>query len=322
MSTPTALSPDTPILLIGAGYIAAEYIKALHALGMRNITVLARGTDRAHALKEQYGLCAAHGGGESTLPSLLADAAAVIVAPSIEVLPTFAALLAEASHPRVLLEKPAFLSSHDLEDFRTRYGGWECAVALNRLFYPSVRMLAERIAQEGIRSATFSFTEWLHRIEPNDYTRQALARWGLSNCIHVISTAFHLIGLPAQLHARQEQGEGIAWHPAGTIFTGAGISSHGTPFTYHSDWGSAGRWSIEIYNNRGAYSLCPMEGLSFKPKGSVTSEGLLPVWNGDTKCGFEAMLAGFLSGQDYFSLSQLSPHLEAIEAMFGYSHTP
>jgi predicted dehydrogenase len=316
-----ATSPETRVLLIGAGFIAAEYVKTLHALGVRNITVLARTESRAYALKEQYTLAAAHGGGEAMLPQLLPDADAVIVATSIEALPAYAALLAEANHPRVLLEKPAFLSAAALQAFQARYPRWDCAVALNRLYYPSVRLLATHMAAEGTRSASFSFTEWVHRIDPKDYTPNVLVRWGLSNCIHVIATAFWLIGLPQPKALQAHQGgmDEIPWHPAGSIFTGAGLSIRNIPFTYHSDWGSAGRWMLDVRTPRGAYALCPMEGLFFTPKGSVTPEPLLPVWAGETKCGFEAMLYGFLTGEDRFLLSQLPPYLTAIETIFGYS---
>lgn len=312
-----APSPDTRLLLIGAGFIAQEYIKALHTLGLRRITILSRGEARVRALVERYGV-EAYGGGEAELSRMLPDADAVIVGASIEVLPTYAEALAAANHPRVLMEKPLFLSTDALDAFMARHPAWDCAIALNRLFYPSVHMLRAKLEEERLRSAQFTFTEWVHRINPQDYTPHALARWGMSNCIHVISTVFALIGLPASLHAEQRGAGDIAWHPSGSIYAGSGMSANGIPFSYHADWNSAGRWSISLYTDKGAYSLYPMEGLAFTPRGSVQPAPVMPVWEGEVKCGFEPMLRAFLTGGDMLRLTELRPHLAAVEQMFGY----
>ena len=50
---------------------------------------------------------------------------------------------------------------------------------------------------------------------------------------------------------------------------GCGKTTQDIPFTYHSDWNSAGRWSIEVFTNEGKYVLCPLEKLQFQEKGSI-----------------------------------------------------
>ena len=315
----SAPSPDKlRILIIGAGFIAREYVKALQAMGCTQIGILSRSEASAAKLAGEYGLSASYGGGEEALTPLLSQYDAFIVAVSIETLPRYAELLAAAGAPRVLLEKPCFLSSAELEDFLKRHPSWPASIALNRLYYPSVARLREVIASEGITSADFSFTEWTHRIIPADYTARALTRWGLSNCIHVISTVFDLIGLPAQMHTAQHGPNHVAWHPSASIFTGHGQSERGAPFSYQADWTSAGRWWVTIRTPRGAYKLCPMEGAEFTPMNSVRAEEFVPVWSGEVKCGFTPMLEAWLAG-DGFTLPQLLPHLKSIESIFGYA---
>lgn len=306
------------ILLIGAGNIANEYAKALTAIGHHDIGVLSRRLESAQDLATRHGLHAAYGGGEAALPALLDQYDAFIVGTPIDTLQPYAELLAAAGKNHVLIEKPSFLYSSDLESFLSRYPSWNATVALNRLHYPSVQKLREHLATETITSAEFSFTEWVHRIDTSLFSPLVLERWGLSNCIHVIATAFELIGLPATLHAAQHGAGDTPWHPHGSVFSGSGVSVNAVPFTYLSDWSSAGRWSITIRTRRGSYQLCPMEGLEFTPKGSVTKETLLPSWNSDIKCGFEPMLQSWLKGEGA-SLQQLLPHMRTIEQIFGYA---
>ncbi len=220
MTPPFAPSPNpaqTRILLIGAGYIAAEYVKALLSMDCNHIGILSRRQQSAEKLAEQNGLTQAFGGGEKTLASLVASYDAFIVAAPIESLPIYAELLAKHEGKNVLLEKPSFLFSNDLMLFLQRYPSWDATIALNRLYYPSVKKIRHIVSDEGITSVDFSFTEWLHRINPDDYTPLALNRWGLSNCIHVIATVFDLIGTPAQISVTQNGKDFVGWHPNGSI---------------------------------------------------------------------------------------------------------
>lgn len=317
-----APSPDpanTRILLIGAGFIAAEYIKALYAMGYHDIHVLSRRQESADKLASEYCLAKAFGGGEQTLVSIASSYNAFIVAAPIESLSIYAELLAKLNVTNVLLEKPAFLASSHLAEFYQAYPAWDAVVALNRLYYPSVQKMREIIAEEGVTSVDFSFTEWLHRINPADYTPLAMKRWGLSNCIHVVSTVFDLIGLPAQMDVSQHGKDFVEWHPSGSIFTGHGTSERGVPFSYHSDWQSAGRWWINIRTPKGSYELCPMEGINFTANCSVQKQILMEPWNKPIKCGFMPMLEAWLYGKPLMKLSQLLLHKQAIEKIFGYT---
>lgn len=321
MTHSSAPLPNARVLIIGAGFIARHYVVALLEMGIENITVLTRGETRAREISAQFQhSISVHHGGIKNLPALLNDADAVIIATSIEAIPEYAEVLARTSHPRVLLEKPSFLSSGQLVDFLTRHPQWPAAIALNRLFYPSVCHLREKLAHSVITSAQFSFTEWTHLIKPSDYSSAVLARWGISNCIHVLATVFDLIGLPESLNAEVQGKDRITWHPSGSLFCGSGVSLKQVPFSYHSDWTSSGRWSIVIHTSEGAYTLAPMEALSFTPRGRLDAEIIVPTWSGATKCGFKEMLEGFLSGTNVIRLPELVPHLQSIEQIFRYDN--
>lgn len=310
---------DLKILLVGAGGIAPEYVKALRAVGVQNIDVLARTEASAQKLAQDWQLGQAFGGGADTLARLAEKYDGVVLASSIESLMPLMKVLADAGAQKVLVEKPVALSSQELRAFIAAHPQFDASVALNRLYFPSVSMLREHMKVEEVTSAAFSFTEWVHRIDANAYSARELARWGASNCIHVIATAFDLIGMPKDLHSVIGGKDTIAWHPAGAVFTGSGCSFKDIPFSYQSDWRSAGRWWLSVSTTRGRYDLMPMEGVTFTERGTVAPQVLMAPYAGETKCGFEPMLRAWLAPEGHVvGLKGLVAHLEAIEAIFGY----
>jgi hypothetical protein len=113
------------------------------------------------------------------------------------------------------------------------------------------------------------FTEWIHTIDPSIYDNETLTKWIIANSSHVIDTVFHLIGFPKDLNTIVGGVNEIIWHPSGSVFTGSGISEKNIPFSYNTDWSSAGRWSIEIFTNKRRFYLKPMEKLFEQKKGSI-----------------------------------------------------
>lgn len=315
------------VLIVGAGGIAPEYVKALRAIGINEIDVLSRSVDSSQRLASSLGLSTYFGGGQETLGVIAGNYNAIVLAASIEALLDLMCICAEAApNVPVLVEKPAALSSTELSRFVAQIPNNRISVALNRLYFPSVAALREELRSKPPTSAHFSFTEWVHRIDPAAYSRRELERWGLSNCIHVIGTVFDLIGLPRSI-APFTGGEGeIGWHASGSIFAGAGVSHAGVPFSYLSDWTSAGRWSISVGTADGRYDLMPMEGIIFTPRGSVQSEVFQPVYSGDTKCGFVEMLGQWLRpgsqtrARRTVGLDEMIAYLRSTETIFGYGN--
>lgn len=312
------------LLLIGAGGIAQEYMKALQILGVDRIDVLSRRRESAEALQQTWSRGRAFGGGQEALPAIARDYQAVIVASPIETLLPYLRDLAKLGVRKILVEKPVALSATELDSFLAEHEDAGVMVALNRLFFPSVQELRQRLVGEKVRSAEFSFTEWVHRINTAQYRPEVLARWGAANCIHVTSTVFDLIGMPQTLDAQRGGAGDIAWHPAASIFAGSGVSSTGAHFSYGSDWGSAGRWSVAVRTSAGSYHLEPMEALAFCAKGTVTREVLLPAWSGDTKCGFVEMLRYWLQTdriEERYGLRRVRDHLAVVDhILYGERH--
>ena len=308
------------LLLIGAGSTSRDYIKTLHLLGVKDIDILSRRPDPAMALCQEFGLGRGFGGGLETLPRIVGGYRRIIVASPMETLLPYLAALAELTTVPVLIEKPVSLASSDLAAHVARHPEQNrtVMVALNRLFYPSVVELRRRLETEPVRSVDFAFTEWLHRLNLSQYAPEVLARWGLGNSLHVMSTVFDLIGQPQALHAEVAGRGEVAWHPAGSAFLGAGRSERGIPFAYAADWLSAGRWSAAFRTAEGAYHLEPFEGLSYCPKGTVTRTEVVPVWNGEFKCGFEGMVRCWMGEAEVearYSLKRMVGHLATVERM-------
>lgn len=312
------------MLLIGAGGIAQEYVKALRTLGVGQIDVLSRRKVSAEAFRQTWSLGRAFGGGQETLSGIARDYDSAIVASPIETLLPYLRDLLQLGVTKVLVEKPVALSAPELDRFLTDHPDAPVMVALNRLFFPSVQELRRRLIDEPVRSAEFSFTEWVHRINTEQYRPEVLARWGAANCIHVTSTVFDIIGLPSVLNGQRGGVGDIVWHPAASIFAGSGVSSTGTLFSYGSDWGSAGRWSITVRTSLGSYHLEPMEALAFCAQGTVSREVLVPAWSGETKCGFVEMLEYWLKSDEVdprFGLQRLRDHLAVVDnILYGEEH--
>ncbi|OGQ47351.1 MAG: hypothetical protein A3H42_01645 [Deltaproteobacteria bacterium RIFCSPLOWO2_02_FULL_46_8] len=139
-----------------------------------------------------------------------------------------------------------------------------------------------------------------------------------------MSMAHSLIGFPKQWSGYQS-GRGVFWHPAGSVFNGAGITDKNIPFTYHSDWGSTGRWSVEVHTKEASYSLAPLEKLfrrtSFK---EPWQEVPLHVFNETVKVGIVEEVAAMLNPElrkniPVFSLEDTIQLTKFGEEVFGYS---
>jgi predicted dehydrogenase len=257
--------------LLGAGNMAAEYVKVLQSLEI-NFLVIGRGKPRVDEMATKFNLKAIHGGLTTynasftgTLPEF------AIVAVQDESLTAVTLELIGLGIKNILVEKPAGLNYDSVLSLAASAAkaGVRLSVAYNRRFYTSINYLKERIeAEGGITSVSFEFTEWIHTIDPNKYPAEVLSRLVVSNSSHVIDTVFHLAGRPRILHSHVS-GNAVEWHPAGSVFTGSGVTEKEVPFSYSSNWGAPGRWAIEISTTQRRYYLKPLERLAVQEKGSV-----------------------------------------------------
>jgi predicted dehydrogenase len=196
------------------------------------------------------------------------------------------------------------------------------SIAYNRRFYSSVRMARDIIAADGgATSCHFDFTEWSHQVAALDRAPEQKRRWLLANSSHVIDTAFHLIGGPAEITTLVAGS--LEWHPTAAVFTGTGRSERGTLFSYHADWTGPGRWSCEVVTREHKLVFMPMEELRVMKRGSVAVEKQDPPDDIDArfKPGVYRQAEAFLAGKRD-ALCDIREHLAwwpVYERIAGYS---
>ena len=285
------------VWLIGAGQMAQDYANVLLHQDI-NLTVYGRSKSRCEEFRHATGVQAIPGGIESI--SVVNPPDYAIVAVNIELLYTTTLYLLSIGCRKILVEKPGSLYHHELLALQdnARQCNAEIYIGYNRRFYASTQRLRELISIDGgLTSLSFEFTEWSHTLLDLVKGPGVMSRWLLSNSSHVLDLAFYLIGLPSSNNWSSWSSGHLPWHPASSCFCGAGISVKNVPFSYKSDWSSAGRWGIEACTLKARYILSPMEHLKSIPLGSVTPNNLPLSDNLDKefKPGLYLQIRDFLS---------------------------
>ncbi len=308
------------ILIIGSGFMANEYLKVL-SNSSHNIIVVSRSPNKVKELSKNYidnqNIIFISGGIENYFKNGGTIPDACINCVSIENLFETTCTLLRNNVKKILVEKPGSLSIDEIESLEQISIEKEALIRIgyNRNFYSSVSRLVELCETDGgITSLNFEFTEWIHTIKQSEYSEPALNKWMLSNSSHVIELAFKLIGFPKKITSIQKGIDNISWHKSGSIFIGCGISTTNIPFSYHSNWESAGRWGVEIFTKEGKYSLRPLEKLSFQKKGTLNIVDI-EIENEIEKLykhGIYKQLNSFLEN-DYKLLVSLSEQKELIK---------
>lgn len=249
---------EKSILIIGNGFMANEYCKILKFLRCQNVVILGNSKESTEKLATEYDFQYIYGGFEKKINEIEKKDLVIICTPIHLLLKaTKSALL--SGQKNILVEKPGSIYPEELLRLNEQISDQNVRIAFNRLFYPSLLKLKKLLANEVITSCHFRFTEWIDTINFQKYQKDVYTRWGISNSLHVVGMVFDLIDSPQQISCFQEGS--LDWHPSGSIFTGGGITSKNILFSYHSDWESFGRWSIEIFTKKNIYRLMPLEEL-------------------------------------------------------------
>ena len=249
---------DKTAIVVGGGEIVRQYALALEGLGLKHIAILAETGAYISEFCKAHGIKLAKGGFKKNL-RLVGGADLVVAAPPLHMSVSAIKEAYECGHSNILVEKPGSLYAAELESLYTRVRA-DVRVAYNRLAYPNLHRLKALVQEDGgITSCRFTLTERLSSIDFQKDMADVYARWGISNSLHVISMVIDLIGFPKEIHALQH-GK-LEWHPSGSTFVGHGISERNIPFSYHADWGSGGRWGVEVNTRYNSYQLIPLEDL-------------------------------------------------------------
>ncbi len=310
------------VLLIGAGKIAKNYVIALSNLGIKDITVITNSKISSHTFPNYSKIYFQYGGFEKNLPKMK-NMDLTIIATPIQLLIRAANTAINFGQKNILIEKPGSLYSNELLSLKKRITSQTIRIAYNRMVYPNIHKLKQLIQKDGgISSCRFTFTEWIDKLPLSDLEPSVAKRWGISNSLHVISLVCDLIGFPKKLHA--EQYGNIEWHKSGSIFVGSGISKQSVPFSYHADWKSSSRWSIEVFTEKNAYRLMPLEELYVCKKNTtewkhVQFDSAFP----NVKPGIAEQIAIMLNPKlqtkiKLVTLKEASEFIKMAEVIFGY----
>ena len=260
------------IWLIGSGGMAIDYVKVLQGLELE-FSIIGRGQQSAKACEEVTGCDVITGGLAGYLATKPEVPTHAIVAVGVEKLHETTLQLLEYGVQNVLVEKPAGLNKQEVESvyLKAKEKNARVCVAYNRRFYASVLKAQEIVAEDGgVTSFNFEFTEWAHEIEKLTKAEGVKKHWFLGNSTHVVDLAFYLGGKPKEISTFTAGS--LDWHPAASVFSGAGVSENGALFSYQANWESAGRWSVEMLTKNHRLILRPMEKLQIQNRGSVAVE--------------------------------------------------
>lgn len=290
---------NTDVLLVGCGQMAVDYAKVLTALN-QPFKIIGRGNVSAAACEEKTGVPVTRGGLATFLRSQSSVWGHAIVAVNVDALAESTVQLIKHGVKKILVEKPAGLNSAELEAVRciADLNGAKVYIAYNRRFYAATFRALEMIEEDGgLLSCNFEFTEWGHVIERLTKGPGVKEKWFLGNSTHVVDLAFYLAGRPAQLSCYTAGS--LPWHPAASVFAGAGITERNVVFSYQANWESPGRWGVEVLTSKRRLIFRPMESLHVMQKGSVKID---PVEIDDSrdkefKPGLYEQVTCFLSGK-------------------------
>lgn len=263
------------ILLVGVGLMGIEYAKVLQALNVPFIAV-GRGEKSAADFNSATGLRPITGGIEKYIKTKKNLPPMAIIAVNEEEAGKITRFLLENGINHILAEKPGGLTAVDIKltgKVAKKFKA-DVYIAYNRRFYASTTEAMRIIKKDGgALSFTFDFTERSYVVEKLETSSEKVKQnWFLANSTHVIDMAFFLGGEPSKITTYKKSG--LKWHPGGSIYTGAGISAKGAPFSYHANWESAGRWSIEIMTPKNKLIFRPLEKLQIQKYGSMNIENV------------------------------------------------
>jgi predicted dehydrogenase len=302
--------------------MAVDYAKVLKAMNLPTV-VIGRGAGSAEQFTEKTGLPVQSGGLDAFLTDVPQPADAAIVAVGMEALAGVTRRLLQSGVRRILIEKPGALHYSEICELAAmaRDRSAQVLIGYNRRTYASTLRALEMIAQDGgVQSMNFEFTEWSHVIAGIKKAEGIKPAWVHANSSHVIDLAFHLGGMPVDMHCFTAGA--LEWHPSAARFAGAGVTDRNVLFSYQANWQAPGRWGVEILTANHRLIFRPMESLQVIKKGSVNVEPVVLDDHLDKafKPGLFVQVDRFLRGQPdgLCTLLEQQAHWPLYDRIAGY----
>lgn len=304
-------------LVVGVGKMGVAHLQALAYLEPDALAGWAP-SDRRRQMVESAGAEFFHGPLELALDAF--SPTHVVIASPVETLAPIALRLIDAGVRSLLVEKPVVLNREQGLELTAAVNksGVSLSVGYNRRFYASIRTALKLIADAGeeIESVIFEFNEVIRDpLGPPGHAPAVQNRWLIANSLHVIDSALHPVGHPIPSQSSFFRSGGLVWHPAGGIFSGAGVTTLGKPFSYHANWASPGRWGFEWVSKSARFQFRPLERLSMMRIGSFEWEEvpLIDALDQRFKPGVYLQDKAFLYGDERHKLVTLEQALALVD---------
>ena len=297
------------VLLVGAGYMAKEYIKALSHLRI-DFDLVGNSKKNVKTLEKIYNSKFFWGGIEKF--NFKKKYTHCIVCVNERKIYKVVRLITKNNIKNILVEKPGGNNLSEIKKINklSKLKNLKIHVGYNRRFYESILFLKKKVAQDkGIISVDFSFTEWTDKILKLKYKKDIFRKWFYFNSLHVIDLVFYMIGFPKKINSFS--GNNLSPFSKST-FVGSGISKKNIFFSYHSNWNSAGRWSINIYTKKNRIILSPLEKVLIQKKNHITIEEkkFKKKYDDKLKPGIGCMLETFIIKKNKKSLQTYKDYVK------------
>ena len=184
------------LLIVGAGYMAEEYIKTLNNLKL-NYDLVGNKKKNVNKLSKKYGKPFYFGGIKNYKIKKIYTHCIICVNED----KIFSSLVSVVNKgiKNILIEKPGGNNFYEIKKIRNIAikKKTNIFVGYNRRFYENIFYVKKIIKKDGgIISADFSFTEWTDKIKKLKYKNDIFRKWFYFNSLHIIDLIFHLIGKP------------------------------------------------------------------------------------------------------------------------------
>ena len=245
--------------LIGYGPMGKEYAKVLQAL--RTDFKVIRKRKETHSIPD---IQIISGGIEEAKKHEQIPSHAII-ATQIPYMCDIALELMSMGVKNILIEKPGSTSREKLNNLHEKSikESAKIYIGYNRRFYGSTQSLLSRLkGRQNITSISYDISERVFKLKELDFPDETKKSWFLANSSHVIDLAFFLSGRPLKDKSIFLQSGFCDLHKGSSVFTGAGLTDLGIPFSYTGDWEAPGGWQLTVCTSTNKYIFKPLEKLS------------------------------------------------------------
>lgn len=297
-------APDTPprypqvrVALIGAGKIAPEHLKVLHAFDDVALAgICNRGNSDLTPLAKEFEIEQTFSDWVQMLDTVQPDAVVVLVSHFLTV--EVAAECIRRGIP-ALIEKPVGFSSAEtaqLAELAAKHGTLNM-VAVNRRYYSTINAALRAVQVRGpLMGVQIEAPEAIRRIRENSrHGTELLDRWLVANSIHAIDLFRHIGGDVAELHTMIH-----AWRePHADSFSTTMRFENGALGTFIAHWQSVPGWRLTIYGDGVKAVLDPFEAGELRYSGGKVQKIKPDPVDVDYKPGFYRQARAFIDALVY-----------------------